>query len=406
MSQTVGETIGAAVNQNAALSSEGVLERLFGRMFRGLVYAQIWEDPVADMAALGLTERDHILCIASGGCNMMSYLTARPASITAVDLSPAHVQLGQLKLLAAKTLPDHQTFYNLFGHANRALNVKTFDRYLTPELGNEAREFWESLTLKGRRKGMFRRGLYRHGALGQFLGAVHFLTWIARVDWSKLLKAKSLEEQSAFFDSQISPLFDSRLVRFLARRRASLFGLGIPPAQFDKLAADAGGDIVPVLRERARKLFCDFPISENYFAWQAAHRGYKGDGTGPVPPYLEAQHFATLQETADQAKVLNCSVTDYLAKEPAASKSVYILLDAQDWMNDEQLNALWTEITRTAMPGARVLFRTGGSPDILPGRVVESTLDQWDYDAEASKEAFEADRSAIYGGVHLYRLKA
>ena len=38
-------------------------------------------------------------------------------------------------------------------------------------------------------------------------------------------------------------------------------------------------------------------------------------------------------------------------------------------MNDEQLNALWDEITRTAKPGARVLFRTGGIDDILPGRV-------------------------------------
>ena len=74
-------------------------------------------------------------------------------------------------------------------------------------------------------------------------------------------------------------------------------------------------------------------------------------------------------------------------------------------MTDDQLTALWREITRTAMPGARVLFRTGGGPDILPGRVPVELLDQWAYDAPASERAFAEDRSAIYGGVHLYRRK-
>ena len=75
-------------------------------------------------------------------------------------------------------------------------------------------------------------------------------------------------------------------------------------------------------------------------------------------------------------------------------------------MTDAQLNALWQQITRTAKPGARVLFRTGGKDDILPGRVEDETLRQWSYDAEASQTAFETDRSAIYGGVHLYRKTA
>ncbi|MEO1309138.1 MAG: DUF3419 family protein, partial [Pseudomonadota bacterium] len=79
------------------------------------------------------------------------------------------------------------------------------------------------------------------------------------------------------------------------------------------------------------------------------------------------------------------------------------LLDAQDWMTDAQLNALWDQITRTAMSGARVIFRTGGAPDILPGRVVAETLGRWSYDADASTKGFAADRSAIYGGFHLYR---
>ena len=90
---------------------------------------------------------------------------------------------------------------------------------------------------------------------------------------------------------------------------------------------------------------------------------------------------------------------------PEGSLDRYILLDAQDWMTDAQLNRLWGEITRTAKPEARVLFRTAAAPTLLPGRVADAILDRWDY-AEAESLDFTArDRSAIYGGVHLYRLK-
>ena len=37
-------------------------------------------------------------------------------------------------------------------------------------------------------------------------------------------------------------------------------------------------------------------------------------------------------------------------------------------MNDADLTALWTEITRTARPGARVIFRTAADERLLPGR--------------------------------------
>ena len=60
---------------------------------------------------------------------------------------------------------------------------------------------------------------------------------------------------------------------------------------------------------------------------------------------------------------------------------------------------------RTARPGARVLFRTAGEPSILPGRVDDAVLGRWDYQADASRGFTARDRSAIYGGVHLYVLR-
>ena len=111
MTSSSAQAIGDAVYESKAFSLGTISERLFAVLFRGLVYPQIWEDPVCDKMALDLNKDDHIVCIASGGCNMMSYLVEKPASLTAVDLSPWHVQLGRFKLAAAKHLPDHAAFY-------------------------------------------------------------------------------------------------------------------------------------------------------------------------------------------------------------------------------------------------------------------------------------------------------
>jgi S-adenosylmethionine-diacylglycerol 3-amino-3-carboxypropyl transferase len=95
-----------AALQAAAASTRGILERVFARMFEGLVYAQIWEDPEVDLAALELGPTSRVVTIASGGCNAMSYLVADPARVQAVDLNPAHVALLKLKLAAARHLPQ------------------------------------------------------------------------------------------------------------------------------------------------------------------------------------------------------------------------------------------------------------------------------------------------------------
>ena len=42
-----------------------------------------------------------------------------------------------------------------------------------------------------------------------------------------------------------------------------------------------------MLRERVERLACDFPIHDNYFAWQAFGRGYDLESREAVPDYLQ-----------------------------------------------------------------------------------------------------------------------
>lgn len=402
----VNRAVRGAVHRHDHLSKQGLLERAFTFAFRGLVYAQIWEDPEVDLEALALTPGCHLVTIASGGCNVLSYLTADPGRITAIDLNTAHIALNKLKLAAARHLPDHGAFHRFFGQANRPENIAAYETHVRPHLDEPTRGYWEGRDLIGRRRiAGFRHGFYRKGLLGGFIGAAHLVAKLHGVDPREMLAARSIEEQRAIFDARLAPVFDRKFVRWLTHQPASLFGLGIPPSQYAALASDDPDGIAVVLRHRLEKLACDFSLNDNYFAWQAFGRGYGEGPAAPLPPYLRPENHAAVRDRVDRVEVRHANMCDYLDAMPDASLDRYVLLDAQDWMTDAVLTRLWTAITRTAKPGARVLFRTAAAPTLLPGRVPHAILDRWDYREAESLDFTRRDRSAIYGGVHLYVLR-
>ena len=402
--RTSTQLLGAAVHRNRSFSIDGALERLFTLSFRDLVYPMIWEDPRVDLQALEVRSDSRIVTIASGGCNVLSYLTADPARIYAVDLNRAHIALNRLKLAALRRLADHQRFYSLFGSANDPTNVDLFDRVLAAELDPQTRAYWNGRDgMRGRRIDRFAGGLYRQGLLGRFIAVAHAVAGLYGHDPRRLMDATTREEQTALFEAELAPLFDKKLVRWMLGHRVALYGLGIPPAQYVELLGNER-HMADVVRQRLRKLACEHDLADNYFAWAAFNRGFARSGAGPVPPYLEEPNFKKIKAKIERVSVELVSFTEFLARQPASSLDRYVLLDAQDWMDDQDLCSLWTEITRTARPEARVIFRTAGAASILPGRVPSSLLDQWQYDEARSAELGQQDRSAIYGGFHLYVL--
>lgn len=277
---------------------------------------------------------------------------------------------------------------------------------MKPHLDVTTRKYWESRDRLGRRRiGYFGRNVYRHGLLGGFIGAGHLLARMHGANPRRLLSAKSRTEQRRIFERELAPLFAKRHIRWLLDRPSALFGLGIPPAQFNALKGREAS-MANVVRARLERLACDFDLADNYFAWQAFGRRYASGGSGPLPPYLQRDNFAALRSRAGDVDVVHASLTEHLAQKPTASLDAYVLLDAQDWMTDAQLDALWTQIARTAQRGARVIFRTAGEETILPGRVPNEILGRFSYGREACRELTAKDRSSIYGGFHLYVLKA
>jgi S-adenosylmethionine-diacylglycerol 3-amino-3-carboxypropyl transferase len=408
MPESTAARLKEAVQQSRLTSIDGWLERLFAVWFQGFVYTQIWEDPRVDAEALRLDETSRVLTISSAGCNVLNYLVHDPDRVVALDLNEAHMALTRLKLAALQHLPDHDAFFRFFGRADDPANVEAYREHVRSHLDPTTRAFWEERPWAGLgrpRIRYFADGFYDHGVLPRFQQfAARVAEWVLGRRPEELLDASSQAEQRAFFEETVAPFFDHPLVRRIAEMRATVYSLGIPPSQQQKMAAESDASVVDLYRERLRKLVCGFPMSDNYFAWQAFGRRYDTEAREALPPYLQADHFAHLRYRANRVETQVASFSDYLREQPDHSFDSFVLLDAMDWMTPETIADLWREIARVGEPGGRVIFRTAGSASVVEPALPDDLRQRFTYQRERSEELHERDRSAIYGMFHLYTI--
>ena len=406
------KTLQTAVQTESLSSSQGVLQKMFAVWFDAFVYNQIWEDPRVDVQALQLDENSRVLTISSGGCNALNYLLENPESVTAVDLNRHHIYLLNLKLAALKHLPDHESFFAFFGTGRGPNTGADYLRYIAPHLDRETRRFWESNTflgsvIYGDRITFFRdAGLYDHSRNGYFLRFFHWLSHRLGCRPEEILKAKTMDEQATTYSKQIDPFFNSALIKFVGKLPVTMFGLGIPPQQYEELKQDLehGRTVIDIYRDRVRRLACDFPIDENYFAWQAFARKYDTNHRRAIPDYLKEEHFETLVERANRVQTVVGSATDEITNNPRGTFNRFVFLDAQDWMDAATMTELWSAIAEKAEPGSRIIFRTAGAASPIETNLPEELSKRFVYEKELSQNLFKQDRASIYGGFHLYQM--
>ncbi len=403
-----------AVKQKEVSKKQSVLQKLFAVWFDAFVYNQIWEDPRVDLQALKLDENSRVLTISSGGCNALNYLLENPSSVTAVDLNRHHIFLLNLKIAALKFLPTYEDFFAFFGFGKSVKTIENYERFIAPKLDLQTKEFWESNSLLGKltvgkRINFFQKGgLYEHSRNGYFLRFFHKFARLLGCKPDEVLKAKTPAEQAALYEKYIAPFFDSFLIKTIGKMPVTMFGLGIPPQQYDELKKDlaAGANLIDVYKERTKRLAVEYPIYENYFAWQAFARKYDTDERAAVPEYLKAENYEKLKANAENICTKIGSVTDVIQDQPKKTFNRFVFLDAQDWMNSEMMTELWQAIADRGEPGARIIFRTAGTSSPIETNLPNDLRTRFVYEEEFSKQLFKQDRASIYGGFHLYILKA
>lgn len=383
----------------AAIASAGDL--LFKRIHSSnLIYNTCWEDPSCDRFLLDLKKDSRLVMITSAGCNALDYLLDDPERIHCVDVNYRQNAVLELKK-ALFAQADHDLLYRFFGDGKLSHYSGEIEKLL-PQMSPRSAEYWRQNKRMFDGRGL-RKSFYYYSSSG-------FLAWcVVRFLRShperkrlmdRFFACKDMAEQKEMYP-EVERRFIGPFVRFLLKRRLTMYLLGVPTSQihlFNQLYEEG---IAGFIKYCLRKVFLELPISENYFYSLYYFGHYDRDR---CPNYLKYEHFETLKHRHNRIETYSGTVEQFLIEHPG-EYSHYVLLDHQDWLaqnNREALEREWKLVLKNSRSGTRILLRSAAlEVNFFPDFVLSSVR----FEQEKTAESHKRDRVGTYGSVYLAEVK-
>jgi len=348
-----------------------------------LYFAQVREDPVLEIEALAPAADRTLVVVGSGGCTALSLLAGGAGRVVAVDLNRVQNLLTDLKAAAVAELEPPVPVAFLGGAPMPADERRACYDRVKGRLGAGARDWWDAHPRS------IERGVINVGVTERFIAGV-----ITAVRWGihpprrirRLLACQTLEQQQQFYEREWNtPRW--RLLFALLLNRA-VFRKTYHPAFFEHVE---NASFARHFRTLAEHALTEVPISTNYFVHHMFTGSYPVGVPGGLPPYLDPESAAVVTPALDRLTLVDGGYTTYLRTRPEASVHGFALSNILEWFTPQQTDELFTEVVRTAAPGARLVFRNfvGWTevPDRWRAKVVE--------DRARGDALIARDRSAV-----------
>ena len=324
-----------------------------------LYFAQVREDPRLEIEALEPSAKDSIVVVGSGGCTALSLLAAGAGQVTAVDMNRAQNHLIELKLAALTVLARAESLA-LLG-VTESTPLARLDAYeeVRPHLTPEAIAYWDA---RGREVagGVLNAGVTERFIRGVILALRVFVHPRARVE--RMLACESLDAQRRLFEREWNTARWRTFFRVLLNRM--VFRRAYDPAFFAHLERPSFAEH---FRQRAEHAFTELEVRDNYFLHHMLTGRYPLGVAGGVPPYLSEEGHAAAGMSRERLVLVDGTFTDHLRTRPDGSVSGFALSNICEWLAPLDVDALFAEVVRTAVPNARLCFRNFvGWTEVVP----------------------------------------
>jgi S-adenosylmethionine-diacylglycerol 3-amino-3-carboxypropyl transferase len=349
-----------------------------------LIFTLNWEDPESDVKAIGMKAGQTLLTITSGGCNTLNFLVHDPEIIYAVDINQAQTYLMEFKIAAIKNL-NHHDFISLLGLRECEDRLTLFSK-IQHDLSKEAKSFWNS-NIKLIRKGILFNGKFEGFVrlAGKILSLLQGQNKI-----EKLLTLKTLDEQKEFYNTRWNNKRWKLIFKLMfTKKRLAKKGLVAEYFHFD----DGAQTFSESFYNRARKALCDTPVKTNYFLSVY----FTGKYNDEIPLYLQAEHYEHIKRNIARIQLITADTKYWLETMTANSIDGFCLSNICELMSEEDTKKLFTEVVRTARPGAKICFRNLMIPREVPGDLLQVKKNEG-----LSNLLLAKDRSFVYSKVAAY----
>jgi S-adenosylmethionine-diacylglycerol 3-amino-3-carboxypropyl transferase len=305
-------------------------------------YAQCWEDTDVVLGALQTQPGDVCLSIASAGDNTLSLLTADPARVIAIDLSPSQLACLELRVAAFRHL-SHAELLELLGARPGNQRKRLFDQLLG-EMSDTSREIWLA---QGE---AVESGVGNVGRFEQYLNTIRRFavnpTHSAEVR-EALFDSRPLHARKAFYDREWNNWRWRMLIR-LACSRFVMGRLGRDP-RFFRYASGSVADHIMGMAEHA---LVDLEPADNpYLRWIV-----EGCFGRELPHYLRAENFESIRANLDRLEWHLADLKSWLDGADAQSVQRFNLSDVFEYLSEADSDAVFDAIARVGAPGARLAY--------------------------------------------------
>jgi len=348
------------------------------------MFAQSWEDPDCDRAALRIAPGERVLAVTSGGDNVLDLLRDDPAAIVSIDLNPVQAWLFELKREGMRRL-DRPAFLELLGIGTTVDAIRRY-HMIRSALSPAARDFFDA------RPQWFAAGLLGQGGFERYFALLRRIIALAvgkRV--MEDLFAQEFDQQAEFYRKR----WDGWRWRLLMRIGCSraLLGNRLDPSWFtDAATSDFGAHFTAL----ARHVLVELPTSGNWFLAQILLGRYLDDAT---PAYLRPENYELISERLDRIELVTADIVDGLRAQAAKSIDAFALSNVFEYSPATLFDTGEDEVARAARGQARIAHRNL----LAPRRFSEDA--RFEPDPELSERLRLADRGFIYSWFEAVRVR-
>jgi S-adenosylmethionine-diacylglycerol 3-amino-3-carboxypropyl transferase len=371
-----------------------VADRAFQQLFRHLfVYNMLFEDTEVDETFLEVGPNSRLLGISGAGCGIANHLSRRPRRIDAVDINARHLGITALKVSSARTLPDYEEFYGLWGHGAHPDPQRLVSR-LTADLPRWIQRHWRA------NYGVFNHAFHQRGLTAQMFAMLRKLSNVDAT-WLRSIIAIPVAERRRQVVDRFGPILRTPWVSALLHSPLHLFALGVNHAQCERmLRAEGLNDIVDFLVMHLGRV-AETDLERNWFAWFAVAGHYNHARPDAVPPFMRRDHHDKSLGADTDVRFHHKNIFDVLGAAGPKTWTHYTFLDAPDWMPNDVQRKLLDEVLRTSEDGAVMLHRSVEEGS-LPDR--HGMSKHFVPMVEATELATRLDRTRQFRSVSFYRV--
>jgi betaine lipid synthase len=279
-----------------------------------------------DQRVFNLDNDDHIITIASAGCNVLDYII-EGAAVTAVDFNSCQIALTELKQVAICNV-DFETFFDIFSNSNMLLLQSIYKDKLRPHLSAPSAEFWDT--------GIYSIKSFMYsgtsGSMSYVLFRILFPLFGLGFIRNELIKGTATKEElcemiadSSYAIRSLAWIMDNMMLR------GGCCFAGVPERQM-ALGMHRANNMALVIE---RVFFKSDLLNDNYF-----YSGYILGKYLPhnAPRYLRKENYNAMRKhlKAGKLKLHHGTILEAI-DNTTTPITVASLLDHMDWMTDRMI---------------------------------------------------------------------